>query len=57
MHLARVRRHGYPELKKDAYQTLERLPHKIVDDFIVTRNIADFLKIGSNISIRRPEEL
>ena len=34
MHLARVRRHGYPELKKDAYQTLERLPHKIVDDFI-----------------------
>lgn len=34
MHLARVRRHGYPELKKDAYQSLEKLPHKIVDDFI-----------------------
>lgn len=35
MHLARIRRHGYPELKKDAYQSLERLPHQIVDDFIL----------------------
>ncbi|TSC75112.1 MAG: hypothetical protein G01um101430_613 [Parcubacteria group bacterium Gr01-1014_30] len=34
MHLARVRRHGYPELKKGAYQALERLPHEFVDDFI-----------------------
>ena len=35
MHLARVRRHGYPEPKKDAYQSLEKLPHKFVDDFIL----------------------
>ena len=35
MHLARVRRHGYPELKKDAYQSLEKLPHVMVDDFII----------------------
>ncbi len=34
MHKARIRRHGYPELKKDAYQSLEKLPHKIVDIFI-----------------------
>ncbi|MDP3014967.1 MAG: HNH endonuclease [bacterium] len=34
MHLARIRRHGYPELKKDAYQSLEKLPHAVVDDFI-----------------------
>ncbi len=34
MHLARVRRHGYPESKKNAYQTLEKLPHKVVDNFI-----------------------
>jgi len=34
MHLARVRRHGYPELKKDAYQSLEKLPHSVIDDFI-----------------------
>lgn len=34
MHLARVRRHGYPELKKDAYKSLEKLPHGFVDDFI-----------------------
>lgn len=34
MHTARVRRHGYPELKKDAYQTLEKLPHETVDNFI-----------------------
>lgn len=33
-HLARVRRHGYPEIKKDAYQSLEKLPHKIVDNYI-----------------------
>lgn len=37
MHLARVRRNGYPELKKDAYQMLEKLPHHVVDDYI-TRN-------------------
>lgn len=35
MHIARIRRHGYPELKRDAYQTLERIPHKIVDKFIL----------------------
>lgn len=35
MHIARIRRHGYPELKKDAYQSLEKLPHKIVDKFIL----------------------
>ncbi|MFH1841415.1 MAG: HNH endonuclease [Candidatus Nealsonbacteria bacterium] len=34
MHLARIKRHGYPELKKDAYQSLEKLPHQTVDDFI-----------------------
>jgi len=34
MHMARIRRHGYPELKKDAYQSLEKLPHKIVDNII-----------------------
>lgn len=35
MHLERIRRHGYPELKRDAYQSLEKLPHKIVDNFIL----------------------
>jgi 5-methylcytosine-specific restriction endonuclease McrA len=35
MHLARIRRHGYPELKKDAYQSLEKLPHSFIDDFIL----------------------
>lgn len=34
MHLARVRRHEYPELKKDAYQSLEKLPHSVIDNFI-----------------------
>jgi 5-methylcytosine-specific restriction endonuclease McrA len=34
MHLARIRRHGYPELKKNAYRCLEKLPHPIIDDFI-----------------------
>jgi len=34
MHLARVRRHGYPELKKNAYHSLEKMPHNVVDDFI-----------------------
>ena len=33
------------------------LAEKLGVDFIVTRNIDDFLKIGSNIPIRRPEEL
>ena len=36
MHLARVRRHGYPELKKEKGEhALEKLPHKIVDKFIL----------------------
>jgi len=34
MHLARIRRHGYPELKKNSYQSLEKLPHKFIDNFI-----------------------
>ncbi len=34
MHLARIKRHGYPELKRDAYQCMEKLQHKIVDEFI-----------------------
>lgn len=34
MHLARIKRHGYPEIKKDAHQSLEKLPHKFVDNFI-----------------------
>jgi hypothetical protein len=34
MHLARIKRHGYPELKKDAYQSLEKMPHEFVDEFI-----------------------
>lgn len=33
-HLARVRRHGYPEFKKDAYSSLEKLPHEVIDNFI-----------------------
>jgi len=35
MHLARIRRHGYPEHKKDSYQSLEKLPHKFIDNFIL----------------------
>lgn len=35
MHLARIQRHGYPELKKDPWQSLEKLPHAVVDDFIL----------------------
>ena len=35
MHLARIKRHGYPELKTDAYASLEKLPHKFVDNFIL----------------------
>jgi len=34
MHLARIKRHGYPELKRDAYRSLEKLPHPIINDFI-----------------------
>lgn len=34
MHLARIKRHGYPEQKKDAYFSLEKLPHKFIDNFI-----------------------
>lgn len=37
MHSARIKRHGYPELKKDAYQLLERLPHDTVDSFILKK--------------------
>lgn len=33
-HLARIKRHGYPELKKDAYRSLEKLPHETVDQLI-----------------------
>jgi len=33
------------------------LAEKIGSDFIVTRNINDFLRIGSNIPIKRPEDL
>lgn len=51
VHLARVRRHGYPELKRGAYQALERLPHEFVDDFIrkncntmIDREIVKILK-------------
>ena len=33
MHLARIKRHGHPELQKDHHK-LEKLPHLIVDDFI-----------------------
>lgn len=36
MHMARIRRHGYPELKKEKGEhALEKLPHKIVDNFIL----------------------
>lgn len=34
MHLERIRRHGYPELKRDAYKSLEKLRHIFVDVFI-----------------------
>jgi len=32
--MARIRRHGYPELKRNAYRSLEKMPHKFVDSFI-----------------------
>jgi len=51
MHLARIKRHEYPELKRDAYQSLEKLPHLVVDDFIsknyhemIDKEIAEKLK-------------
>ena len=35
MHNERIARHGYPELKKERGEHgLEKLPHKIIDDFI-----------------------
>lgn len=34
MHLARVRRHGYPEIKINAHQNLEKLPHEFIDNYI-----------------------
>ena len=34
MHMARIRRHGYVGLKKNSHQSLEKLPHKIVDNII-----------------------
>ena len=37
MHLARIRRHGYPESKIDAYQSLEKLPHSFVDNYIIKK--------------------
>ncbi len=33
MHLARIKRHGYPGLQKN-FHKLEKLPHPVVDDFI-----------------------
>lgn len=33
MHLARIKRHGYPGLQT-GFHKLERLPHSVVDDFI-----------------------
>ena len=33
MHLARIKRHGYPGLKKGSHG-LEKLPHLVVDNFI-----------------------
>jgi len=33
MHLARIKRHGYPDLKKGPH-ALEKLPHLFVDNFI-----------------------
>lgn len=39
MHRERIRRHGYPELKTNAYQSLEKLPHKIVDNFILQNHL------------------
>ncbi|MFH0839903.1 MAG: HNH endonuclease [Candidatus Omnitrophota bacterium] len=33
MHRARIKRHGYPELKTGAH-ALEKLPHPFIDDFI-----------------------
>ncbi|MBM3205303.1 hypothetical protein FJZ41_00425 [Candidatus Shapirobacteria bacterium] len=33
MHRARIKRHGHPGLKTDSHG-LEKLPHRIVDDFI-----------------------
>ena len=52
MHLARIRRQGYPEPKIDAYTPLEKLPHDKVDDYIRNncrrmedREIAQNLKI------------
>jgi len=35
MHKARIKRHGYPERKINAYQSLEKLPHIYVDNFIL----------------------
>jgi len=34
-HLRRIDRNGYPELKHDAWQSKEKLPHEFVDDFIL----------------------
>ena len=67
MHLARIKRHGYPENKLNAYQDLENLPHEFVDNYIqqhcktmIDSNIAKNLyKMGfktatqSNVKYRR----
>ena len=34
MHIARIRRYGYPEPNKDAWASLAKLPRK-VDNFIL----------------------
>lgn len=52
MHLARVRRHGYPELKKDAYKSLEKLPHRVIDDFIM-RNCDEMEDVEVAEKLRR----
>lgn len=53
MHLARIRRHGYPELKKERGEhNLEKLPHEI-DDYII-KNCKDKLdkEIAKELLIR-----
>lgn len=52
MHLARVRRHGYPELKNERGEhALEKLPHGIVDDFISTNyGIMDDQQIANELT-------
>jgi len=51
MHIARIRRNGYPESKKNAWQSLEKLPHKIVDDFIL-KNCKEMLDVEIAAKLR-----